>query len=124
MLTPHYKRAPSMARELRQRVERVFSVAMVLPSTEAPYRPRTFGNPAALRDNLQHLLPKFPRHKLKGPQPSIPYAEVPAFMTYLRTSKSIAAKCLIYRLRTDEARELVWSEVDLDAKVNKLDKRA
>ena len=128
LLTPHYERAPSMARELRQRLERVFSIAMVLPSTGAPFRPRALGNPAGLKDNLQHLLPKVPpRGKQKGSMRWMPYAEVPAFMTTLRSSTSMVAKCLMLViltvLRTDETRELVWSEVDLDAEVIKLDKR-
>jgi integrase len=128
MLAPHYDRAPSMARELRQRVERVLSIAMVLPSTEAPYRPRSLGNPATLKDNLQHLIPKLPaRGKQKGSNTFMPYAEVPAFMPVLRGSNSIAAKCLtliiLTALRTNEARELVWDEVDLDHAVIKLDKR-
>jgi integrase len=128
MLEPHYKRAPAMARELRGRIERVFSVAMVLPSTEAPYRARALGNPAWLKDNLQHLIPKLPpRGKLKGSQPSMPYSEVPAFMPLLRSSRSTAARALMLviltALRTDEARELVWGEVDLDAAVIHLDKR-
>jgi integrase len=81
-----------------------------------------------LKDNLQHLLPKLPpRGKQKGPQPSMPYAQLPAFMPILRASRSIAGKALMLViltvLRTDEVRELVWSEVDFDAAVIHLDKR-
>jgi integrase len=122
-LDPHYKRAPAMARELRGRWERTFSAAIALD-----HRPAHLGNPAAWKDNLQHLLPKLPpRGKQKGPQPSMPYTELPAFMPILRASRSVAAKALMLViltvLRTDEVRELVWSEVDLDGAVIHLDKR-
>lgn len=123
MLEPHYARAPSMARELRQRVEKVFSAAIALG-----HRPREVGNPAVRRDNLEHLLPKVAaRGKQRGPQPSMPYEQVPAFVPMLRSAPGIVAKALLLviltALRTNEARELQWSEVDLDDAVIRLEAR-
>jgi integrase len=128
LLEPHYERAPSMARELRQRLERVFSASMATPSQEKPYRAREKGNPAARKDNLEHFLPRLkPRGKQRGPQPSMPYAQLPGFMAEIAEGHGIVAKALalviLTALRTDEVRELVWSEVDFDHAVIRLAKR-
>lgn len=123
MLEPHYMRAPAMARELRGRIEKVFSAAIALG-----IRPRELGNPATRRDNLEYLLPKIAaRGKQRGPQPSMPYDQVPGLILTLRAAPGIVAKALLLviltALRTNEARELQWSEIDLDEAVIKLEAR-
>jgi integrase len=128
LLEPHYERAPSMARELRQRLEKVFSASMATPSQEKPYRPREKGNPAARKDNLEHFLPRTkPRGQQRGPQPSMPYVQLPAFMAEITQGHGIVAKALtlviLTGLRTDEVRELVWSEIDFDNAVIRLEAR-
>ncbi len=113
-LLPHMVRAPAMGRELRQRWEKVFSAAIALE-----VRPRELGNPAALKDNLIHLLPRLAaRGKLRGPQPSMPFDQLPAFAPKLRAMRNTTAKALLFTIltcmRTDEARELTWAEIDFD----------
>lgn len=81
---------------------------------------RTGDNPAAWKDNLEHWLP--PRRKLtRGHQRALGYEVAPAFMKSLRERSGVAAKALEFTIlsavRTSEARNAVWSEIDWENRV-------
>jgi hypothetical protein len=76
VLTPIWLRVPDMAGKVRGRIERVLSAAKV-------QKLRAGENPAAWKDQLEHLLP--PRPKLPhGHRKAVPYPDAPAFMVRLR----------------------------------------
>lgn len=99
------------AEKLRWRIERVLDAAKVegLRSGE---------NPAAWKGNLEHVLHK-PDASTRGHHEAMPYKAVPAFMTRLRATDTIAAKALEFLIltatRSGETRLAVWNEFDLDA---------
>jgi len=81
---------------------------------------RTGDNPARWSGNLSHLLSA--PHKIVKVEhhPSLPYADISAFMLELGEKPGMPARALelliLSGLRTSEARAARWSEFDLEAK--------
>jgi len=75
-------------------------------------------NVAAWKGNLDTQLPPSPRTKNQEHHPSLPYAELAAFMTSLRTQAGVAALSLEFTIltacRTNEVIGATWKEFDLD----------
>jgi integrase len=113
VLKPIWMVTPVAARDVRQHLEAIFSAAKAKGH-------RSGDNPAAWKDNLAHLMPKTRRKgKVRGPHPSLPYEELPAFMAELAAIDTIGARmletCILTVARTNEIIQMSWSQVDLDA---------
>lgn len=83
---------------------------------------RTGDNPARWAGNLVHLLP--PPNKIAKVKnfAALPYAELPAFMTALRSHEGADARALEFTIltaavRSDTTLTAVWSEFDLQKKL-------
>lgn len=105
---------PETARRVRMRIEAVLSSAHVKCRTLPEWRGWT--NPAVLKGNLDHLLPK--KAKTEKSHASVPYADVPGFVTVLREREAQSARALEFLIltacRTSEVTDMRWQEVDLD----------
>jgi integrase len=115
VLAPIWLAKPETAARLRGRIEKVLDWARVRKF-------RTGDNPARLRGNLEHLLPKQPsRAKRVRHYPALPYADLPALMAELRSVDTIAARALQFAIltaaRSGEVLGAKWGEVDFDAEV-------
>lgn len=99
---------PETASRLRGRIERALDAAKARGF-------RSGENPAAWRGHLQTLLPK-PKKLSRGHQPSMPYEDIPEFMTRLRKLGSVSALGLEWLIlsgsRSNEVMGAVWSEID------------
>jgi integrase len=76
-------------------------------------------NPARWKGHLEHLLPKTRRKgKVRGPHPSLPYEDLPAFMRELAGIDRMGARMLENTIltcaRTNEIINMRWPEIDLD----------
>src|SRR3984885_11834658 len=113
VLKPIWTTKTETASRLRGRIERVLNAAKAKGH-------RSGENPAAWRGHLENLLPK--RQKLtRGHHAALPYADVPAFVAWLREHDAVAALALEFSIltaaRSGEVLGARWSEVDLDARV-------
>ena len=106
VLSPIWTTKSETASRVRQRVESVLGWATV-----SGYR--TGDNPARLKQHLDNLLPKI--KKTKEHHPSLPWAEVGAFMSELRQQEGLAAKALELTIltagRSGEIRGARWDEI-------------
>jgi integrase len=116
VLRPVWLTLPETARRLRSRLEIVFDAA-------GAQGLRTGENPARLRGNLSHLLPKVPKLS-RGHHAAMAYRDVPAFMTELRERDAVAARALEFAIltvaRTGEVLGARWSEIDLSERLWRL----
>ena len=107
-----WKRAPETASRLRGRIEAVLSYAKAL-------RWREGQNPAAWKDNLDHLLPQTGKVARVQHHAALPWANMGAFMTELRQREGIGARALEFAIltaaRSGEVRGATWVEIDIDA---------
>jgi integrase len=113
VLKPIWQTKNETASRLRGRIERVLDAARAKGH-------RTGENPARWRGHLDKLLPK--RQKLaRGHHAAMPFDDVPAFMTRLRTLDSISARALEFTVltaaRSGEVLGMRWPEVDFEAKL-------
>ncbi|MCA3139747.1 MAG: tyrosine-type recombinase/integrase [Rhodocyclaceae bacterium] len=97
------------ASRVRQRLSEVYD--------DAIERGLVQDNPvAALRDKLRRVRIT----KRSEPHPSLPYPEMPAFMSRLRTHPGIAARCMEFVIltaaRTGEAIGATWDEINMDTR--------
>lgn len=122
ILDPIWHTKRETARRVRWRIEKVFSAAIVKGHRSVNPRGEliTIKNPAAWKDNLESLLlDKNRKGKVRKVihHPSMPFAQVPAFMTSLRDKKGLAAialqLCIMTCTRTSEALGARWDEFDL-----------
>lgn len=93
ILEPIWKTKTETANRVRGRIE------MVLDWAKARGY-RTGDNPARWRGHLDKLLPKRSKLKKVKHHPSLPYAELPAFMLKLRSDESTAARALEFAILT------------------------
>ena len=112
VLKPIWMSTPAAARDVRQHLEAILSAAKAAGH-------RSGDNPAAWKDNLQHLLPKTKRKgKIRGPHKSLPYEELPGFMQELAAVDSIGARmletCILTIARTNEIINMSWPDIDID----------
>lgn len=112
VLEPLWTQKPETASRLRGRIERVLDWA-----TARGYR--SGENPARWRGHLDNLLPKMERRKRIKHHPALPFVEMGAFVSDLRTQDGVAARALEFTIltaaRTGEVINALWSEFDLDA---------
>lgn len=113
ILRPIWLAKPETASRVRGRVQAVLDAAKVR-------KLRIGENPAIWAGNLSHILATQPSGP-KRHQPSMPYADVPAFMKVLRSRGEFSARALeltiLTACRTSEVREALWEEIDLEAGV-------
>lgn len=117
VLQPIWITKAETASRVRGRIEKVLDAAKAKGF-------RSGENPARWRGHLDHLLPK--RQKLqRGHHPAMPWGDVPAFLTKLRTSPSVGAHALeflvltaarsgevVRSVRDGEVTGARWSEID------------
>jgi integrase len=116
ILDPIWLEKPETASRVRGRIERVLAWA-----TTHGYR--SGDNPARWTGHLDTCLPaktKTAKGKVKH-YASLPWAELPAFMSELRDRDSVSARALEFLIltgtRTNETIGARWSEIDLKSKV-------
>jgi integrase len=114
VLRPIWERVPETGARLRGRIERVLDAARARGWRDGE-------NPARWKGHLEHMLPKRSKLRAVVHHPALPWEQVPAFMTALRTEQGMAAAALEFAVltaaRTSEVRGMTWGEVDQDAKV-------
>lgn len=114
ILEPIWVPKHETATRLRQRIEKVMSWATVMGH-------RTGENPALLKGNLEHLLPKLDKLDLVDHHNAMPYVQVPDMFRAIGANPSLSAKALLFCVltasRTKETREATWDEIDLDNKL-------
>ena len=109
VLTPIWHDKPETARRVRQRIRKALAYAMA-------HHEHIASNAAG--EGIDAALPPMP--KVKRHQRAISYAEVPAAVEAIKTSKACEATklCLVFLIltgvRSGEARGARWSEVDGD----------
>lgn len=108
ILRPIWISKPETARRVRGRIEMVLDAACAKGL-------RTGGNPARLKGNLDHWLPR--QRQQPEHHDAMPYEEVPAFFAQLSQRKDLSAKALRFTIltaaRTGEVLGATWDEFDL-----------
>jgi integrase len=108
-LKPIWTETPETASRVRQRIETVLDFARA-------HEYRDGENPARWKGHLDHILPQPSKVKKVRHHPSLPYDELPAFMSELRANKFISARALEFMIltaaRTGEIIGGTWDEVD------------
>jgi integrase len=114
VLEPIWETTPETASRVRGRIEGVLDWAKARGL-------RTGENPARWRGHLDHLLPARSKVRKVRHFPSLPYAEIHAFMTALREQPGISARALelliLTAARTGEVIGAEGGEFDLATKV-------
>jgi integrase len=110
-LKPIWQEKPETAARVRGRIEAVLDAARALGAIE-----EGVANPARWKGHLDKLLPA--RHKLsRGHHASLPYEQLPEFISALREREAVAALALEFTIltaaRTGETIGALWSEIDL-----------
>jgi integrase len=110
-LEPIWQEKTETASRLRGRIESVLDWATVRGY-------RKGDNPARWRGQLQSLLPSRAKVRRVEHHPALPYAELGAFMAFLREQEGIAAKALEFLIltatRSGETIGARWDEFNLD----------
>jgi integrase len=113
-LTPVWTAKPETAARLRGRIEAVLDYA-------AARDWRTGQNPARWRGHLSNLLPRRSKVARVEHHAALPWGEMGAFMTRLRSQPGTAARALEFVVltatRTGETLGARWSEIDIEAAV-------
>lgn len=113
VLRPIWLTKSETAARLRGRIERVLDFARARAW-------RSGENPARWRGHLDALLPR--RAKLQyGHHPAMPFADVPTFVTGLRTMTGVGARALEFTIltaaRTGEVLGAKWPEINFDQRL-------
>jgi integrase len=107
---PIWQDKPETAKRVRGRIETVLSWA-----TANGYR--TGDNPARWKGHMDQLLPKRSKVRAVKHHAALPYAEIGAFMSDLRSRDGMTALALEFTIltaaRSGEALKSKWSEFDL-----------
>jgi integrase len=110
VLEPIWTVKSETASRVRQRIENILDFAKVRAYREGE-------NPARWRGHLDKLLPARSKVRQVEHHAALPYAELPAFLTSLRTREAIAARGLEFLIltgaRTGEVIGARWNEIDL-----------
>jgi len=108
VLKPIWQTKHETAKRLRGRIEKVLDAAKARNLREGE-------NPAAWRGNLAHLLPTSKKPVRR--HPAMPIDAVPAFISQLRKTASVAALCMEFTIltasRSSEAIGARWDEIEL-----------
>jgi integrase len=114
ILEPIWMTKPETAARVRGRIEKVLDWATVRAF-------RGGDNPARWRGHLDKLLPAPDKVRAVKHHPALPYAEIPTFMSDLRSRAGISARALelaiLTAVRTGEVIGARWSEFDITARV-------
>ena len=106
-LSPIWLEKKETAGRVRQRIEDVLDWAKVMGFRDGE-------NPARLKGNLEHLLPK--QKKIVKHQPALSYKELPVFWTCLQEIESNSADALRFLIltasRSNEVTGALWDEID------------
>lgn len=110
VLKPIWKSKTETASRLRGRLEKILGAAKVKGLRQGE-------NPAAWKDNLEHLLPHPDKIAPVTHHPALPYKDIADFMEILTGSEGTGALCLEWAIlsacRSGEARLATWDEIDL-----------
>jgi integrase len=110
---PIWKSKNATASRLRGRIESVLDWATVRGY-------RSGDNPARWRGHLEHVLPNGGEVAKVEHHPSLPYDDMPAFISRLRARQGTASAALLFAIltaaRTNEVVGATWDEVDLKNK--------
>lgn len=111
VLRPFWSSRPETGRNIRIYVEAVLDAAKARGFRDGD-------NPARLKGNIDHLLPRHKRVE-KAHHQALPYAEVPALIARLRGERSMAARAVEFLIltagRSGEVLGARWEEIDLNA---------
>ncbi len=112
-LKPAWSNKPIVVQSAQERIEQVMDAAIALKLRPAP-------NPAAWRNNLEHILP--PKVKRKnGPHAALPYEEAAAFFAKLLVSRGFGPLALqfvmVTAVRSAQGTGAKWGEIDLQARL-------
>ncbi|MGY3698939.1 integrase [Bradyrhizobium sp. USDA 3240] len=114
VLEPIWATKPETASRVRGRIERILDWAKVRGYREGD-------NPARWRGHLDHLLPARGKIRKVKHHAALPYVEIPAFLTALRSRTAVAARALEFAIltaaRTGEVIGARWEEIDLNGRV-------
>ena len=114
VLQPIWTTKTETAARVRMRIEHILSWATVQGY-------RTGDNPARWDKHLDNLLPPQAKVAPVKHHAALPYDELPAFMTTLRTQESVAAKALEFVVltaaRSGEVIHARWEEIDAAEKL-------
>jgi len=114
ILNPIWITKHETASKVRQRLERIFSYCIALKYMKGP-------NPAAYKDNLQHLLPNVSKVISVKHHRSLDYHHVPYLINELQKLKTTSSYALTFLIatatRTNEVIGATWKEIDLNNKV-------
>ena len=107
ILKPIWVTKHETASRVRQRLERIFSYSIASKYMKSP-------NPAAYKDNLQHLLPKVSKTANVKHMRSLDYYELPNLINELFELKTTSSLALIFKIstaaRTSEVIGAQWNE--------------
>lgn len=113
-IEPLWTTKTETASRLRGRIERVLGWAAFRGY-------RTGDNPARWKDHLDHHLPSRGDVRKVKHHASLPYRELPTFLTDLRQRAGTAARALEFAIlcasRSGEVRQATWDEIDFDRKL-------
>lgn len=114
LLTPIWTTKTETSMKLRQRIEMIIDAATVEGFYNAP-------NPARWRGHLSYLLPNPNKVRKSTHYPSMPYQEVPSFISALRQRNALSARLLEFVIlaasRQSEARLATYDEIDTDTRI-------
>lgn len=114
ILKPIWKTKTETASRVRGRIESILDWA-------AAHKYRSSENPARWRGHLDKVLPAVRKVAKVEHHPALPYADIQAFMTDLRSRDGAAAKALEFTIltaaRTGETIGAKWDEIDFKEKV-------
>ena len=114
ILKPIWITKHETASRVRQRLERIFSYCIARQFMKGP-------NPAAYKDNLQHLLPNVSKIISVKHHRSLDYHDVPYLINELQKLKTTSSYALTFLIatatRTSEVIGATWKEIDLKNKV-------
>ena len=114
ILKPIWITKHETASRVRQRLERIFSYCIARQFMKGP-------NPAAYKDNLQHLLPNVSKVISVKHHRSLDYNDVPDLINELQKLKTTSSYALTFLIatatRTNEVIGATWKEIDLKNKV-------
>jgi integrase len=110
VLEPIWTTKPETASRVRQRIENILDSAKARGYRDGE-------NPARWRGHFDKILPARSRVREVEHLAALPYPDLPAFLTDLRTREATAARALEFLIltaaRTGEAIGARWSEIDL-----------
>lgn len=114
-LDPLWQTHPETSRRVLDRVRVILDAAAA-----AGYRDPGIPNPARWEGHLKLLMPARAKAETDKRHPSLPYAELPAFMAELRSRPGITPRALEFAIltaaRTKEVYGATWAEIDMEAR--------